>query len=527
MTPRSLDNDRPAEAPDASNAGDAARPPPRRPLKFALRAAAAIVLLTWFGHYAYVRIVTLAAGPEVNRLAEPEAEAAALDAASTALAAALAAIPPLSPFDEPAPEGMHWDRTDLRAPPVNLYDVVNGPWDPATRPNLRVVVRYLATPAMTAAIDEVRKHHNGPFRTAMNTTAWYMPRPAVPYTPLRDCTNVLVARARYRHAGLGDTTGAWDDLKTALSMIEATRKTFLVDLMFEVRFDRQILEELCRMSLEADLPEDVANDIQVTLEHRRELALSWSQVIRNHLTSDEDDLTAFFSDSNQGRGWLVLSDQPLLSRLTPGGGIRSNTNNRSRLWNIGAAVFNDRQTSRSKLAAEWVPLENLMNLSYRDAITYLERYTHDAPRINALDGLASVLLHYGDEPTSVIRDYRFALLGTAHQRAARVMITLNRFRAHNGRHPDNLDELVPDFLEALPLDPFCGRPFGYRCEGSGGYVLYSCGFDGDDDRGNPGGAAEGEQNGGGESWDRVFTLERQRPSAEPVPLPDDTDSHGG
>ena len=32
---------------------------------------------------------------------------------------------------------------------------------------------------------------------------------------------------------------------------------------------------------------------------------------------------------------------------------------------------------------------------------------------------------------------------------------------HDGRFPDRLDDLVPDELPILPLDPYTGRPFRY------------------------------------------------------------------
>jgi hypothetical protein len=33
--------------------------------------------------------------------------------------------------------------------------------------------------------------------------------------------------------------------------------------------------------------------------------------------------------------------------------------------------------------------------------------------------------------------------------------------SHDGRLPDRLEQLVPDELPALPVDPFSGQPFGY------------------------------------------------------------------
>lgn len=52
-------------------------------------------------------------------------------------------------------------------------------------------------------------------------------------------------------------------------------------------------------------------------------------------------------------------------------------------------------------------------------------------------------------------------------------IALERFRRAHGRPPASLDELVPELLDAVPLDAATQQPIGYRTEGADGYVVYS------------------------------------------------------
>ncbi|MCU0704759.1 MAG: ABC transporter permease [Fimbriiglobus sp.] len=48
------------------------------------------------------------------------------------------------------------------------------------------------------------------------------------------------------------------------------------------------------------------------------------------------------------------------------------------------------------------------------------------------------------------------------RRAARTLIAIRRFEMKNARPPKALAELVPEFLPAVPLDPFNKQPFRYR-----------------------------------------------------------------
>ena len=75
--------------------------------------------------------------------------------------------------------------------------------------------------------------------------------------------------------------------------------------------------------------------------------------------------------------------------------------------------------------------------------------------------------------------------------------------AHGDRLPMRLTELVPDYLSALPLDPFDGKPLRYRLR-TQGFVIYSVGADGSDDNGLEKAADKTDQT----LYDITFTVER-------------------
>jgi hypothetical protein len=87
---------------------------------------------------------------------------------------------------------------------------------------------------------------------------------------------------------------------------------------------------------------------------------------------------------------------------------------------------------------------------------------------------------------------------TVHSMATRVAqvhgavqgAAIERYRAAHGQYPGDLSALVPRFLDALPPDPFTGKPYVYR-RANHGYVLYSVGLDGVDD----GGTADAKNTG--------------------------------
>ncbi|NLH17527.1 MAG: hypothetical protein GX455_13210 [Phycisphaerae bacterium] len=86
---------------------------------------------------------------------------------------------------------------------------------------------------------------------------------------------------------------------------------------------------------------------------------------------------------------------------------------------------------------------------------------------------------------------------------ARTGLAVERFRLAEGRLPESLEELVPKYIEAVPIDPFDGKPLRYK-RLEKGYTIYSIGEDGEDNDGVP---KDKVEKGAHHDW--PFTVERE------------------
>ncbi len=88
---------------------------------------------------------------------------------------------------------------------------------------------------------------------------------------------------------------------------------------------------------------------------------------------------------------------------------------------------------------------------------------------------------------------------TAHSQTeinqALIACGLERFRLVHGEYPENLDALIPQFLDTIPHDIIGGGPLHYHRASHGTFVLYSVGWNRRDDggmRGQPLPGADGD-----------------------------------
>jgi hypothetical protein len=63
-------------------------------------------------------------------------------------------------------------------------------------------------------------------------------------------------------------------------------------------------------------------------------------------------------------------------------------------------------------------------------------------------------------------------------------VALKRYQIKHGNYPADLNSLVPEFVQAVPLDPVDGEPLRYRLNADGTFLLYSVGENGVDDGGD-------------------------------------------
>ncbi len=72
----------------------------------------------------------------------------------------------------------------------------------------------------------------------------------------------------------------------------------------------------------------------------------------------------------------------------------------------------------------------------------------------------------------------------AQMRLLTIELALRCYQAEQGHAPTGLKQLVSNYLQRVPMDPFSGRPIIYRPRGTT-WLLYSVGEDGADDGGIP------------------------------------------
>lgn len=104
----------------------------------------------------------------------------------------------------------------------------------------------------------------------------------------------------------------------------------------------------------------------------------------------------------------------------------------------------------------------------------------DQPDFETLDRIAAVGVMVNAQPPYIIiarmllPSYdRAYFLWARHAASARVMqaaLACERFRLASGRWPESLDELVPKYLQVVPLDPFDKQPLRYAVTPDGAKV---------------------------------------------------------
>lgn len=128
------------------------------------------------------------------------------------------------------------------------------------------------------------------------------------------------------------------------------------------------------------------------------------------------------------------------------------------------------------------------------------------------------------DAANTAREVRAKTVATSH--LLTITLALRAYLVERGAYPDELQQLVPDYLRSLPHDPFqpTGNGFVYRLA-DGGYVLYSFGPNGQDDGGAPyEETKDGSLDGGTGDLrlDVLFEFEE-----EPAEVMDDVDDANG
>jgi len=108
---------------------------------------------------------------------------------------------------------------------------------------------------------------------------------------------------------------------------------------------------------------------------------------------------------------------------------------------------------------------------------------------------------FGWSPASAIRK---TIQTETSRRVVVTAIVLKRFQLRHGKLPETLNELVPEFFRAVPIDPYDGKSLRYHPNADGTYLLYSIGENSKDDGGDPTNTASGSSS---LYWNNVKALD--------------------
>lgn len=164
----------------------------------------------------------------------------------------------------------------------------------------------------------------------------------------------------------------------------------------------------------------------------------------------------------------------------------------------------------------------VLGLCYRDALAFIDLMqksidalelpepehleAFDAVQESAGNGRQRGIIAYLIWPIFA-RTFNIDIRHQAHSRVTQAGIAVERYRLAEGRLPQSLEELVPGYIEAVPADPFDGRPLKYSTPETG-FVVYSIGDDLSDDGGSERGKGERGPKGKPAPWDITFIVER-------------------
>ncbi len=127
-------------------------------------------------------------------------------------------------------------------------------------------------------------------------------------------------------------------------------------------------------------------------------------------------------------------------------------------------------------------------------------------------------LAIGLQYDSMDQTCEFHFRNIAERRMAATALAMRMYEVDHGARPESLEQLVPDYLPAVPDDPFFDgkRKISYAPD-TDKPVLYSVWLDGEDDGGQYTTYADGDGVDIDESPDLVFFLNGDRPTKTPAP----------
>lgn len=484
-----------------------------------VRLALAVVLVPWFGHFAYTRWTGKPVKPLDLYGVHPTAWDAVLSVPGPAvdrtrdMVAAIQSLPPLPtvPVPTTVPAGMAWvpasnsaeslssqvstpgrslGAPNAVAPPAPSFTVepdcaLCGEWKPQDRYHLQQIISYLEQPATSAALEKIRSLAGQPYCLSHSSSGMGGPAGGA-LASVRQVAKLLTSRSRYCIAHKQDFAGALQDIDTALQLAADTEREHIIGSVLTGMAVRGLVcSEVSLWEKEFDLSTDQRRQVAELIQrHQIDAAALAIASSETEVQLARSVLDMLYTKDARENGWLVLHRQK-----------------RGLDWlaceNLLSPFFDDRREMLGRLdliqsdARKALTARPEEGLQTRLTQTFTERFP-TTPRLS-----------FVAPATGPCEMLSFLLHANAYGAAVITIHAVEAYRRRHGAYPSELSSLVPEMLASLPPDP-CSRsqaPLRYRLDETEGYVLYSVGIDGQDQGGiaPPGGS-------GAEDW--VFSRRR-------------------
>jgi hypothetical protein len=272
----------------------------------------------------------------------------------------------------------------------------------------------------------------------------------LPYEPLRGAVRLLKLESEV-HARRGDSRAAAESVRAIFAAAcTFERQPILVSQLCQIAMNGVACEQIERLLPTVEFSED-----DLIQFDRRLAAIDEPAAFRRALLGERPlYIHAFANPSRLGtavpHGWPLLRKADETTYL----------------------VLAEKQIAASR--SNTLPLRDAINQSQDEVASYLK-----APRAAWRYPITKYLMpDLNPFVDSICR-------AQARHAATRTAIAVERYRRKTGMAPKTLAELVPDFLDQPPVDPFDGAPLRYKSDAAE-YKVYSIGPDGIDQGGEAG-----------------------------------------
>ncbi len=271
-----------------------------------------------------------------------------------------------------------------------------------------------------------------------------------------------IGRLLQLDAVLRGENGDIDGALASCSAILNTGRSFGDETAAITQLVRLSCQRLAIRSLERALAQGTASDAAL-LEIQR-------------LLEDESEQPLLLIATRAERAMI----HQFLKFVENGGHYRASFGMRSRTGSNDIDEFQDRAKARGCHAAYLRYLNECVEIAKLPPEQQVERLRHfDLRPPENVPQLLAALGGLNVDLKKLAENFHHRL---AFVRCGVAAVAVERYRLANGRWPERLDDLVPDYLSKIPIDPFDGQPLRFRWL-KDSVIIYTVGEDQQNDGG--------------------------------------------